>query len=235
VKALNRMINTIFTDFDGTLHDSDSKFESKLDGFLGFNGKTVWHTFFFKVHREIIHTNFPEKHNDVVFHIELLFKLLGKQYDKEEAKRFMQACEQAEEECWTNPNFFDETHEFLQRIKDNDLKICVTTGSHAEEKVQGIERFFSGRYFDFAFDETIIGYRKTDKNYYNKALIASNSISQKTVSIGDTLSHDIFPAKSIGIVTIWINRRNEKKSKDNNMPDYEVSNLLEALDKLKLK
>jgi putative hydrolase of the HAD superfamily len=229
------MINTIFTDFDGTLHDSDSKFESKLDGFLGFNGKTVWHTFFFKVHREIIHTNFPEKHNDVVFHIELLFKLLGKQYDKEEAKRFMQACEQAEEECWTNPNFFDETHEFLQRIKDNDLKICVTTGSHAEEKVRGIERFFSGRYFDFAFDETIIGYRKTDKNYYNKALIASNSISQKTVSIGDTLSHDIFPAKSIGIVTIWINRRNEKKSKDNNMPDYEVSNLLEALDKLKLK
>jgi putative hydrolase of the HAD superfamily len=229
------MINTIFTDFDGTLHDSDSKFESKLDGFLGFNGKTVWHTFFFKVHREIIHTNFPEKHNDVVFHIELLFKLLGKQYDKEEAKRFMQACEQAEEECWTNPNFFDETHEFLQRIKDNDLKICVTTGSHAEEKVRGIERFFSGRYFDFAFDETIIGYRKTDKNYYNKALIVSNSISQKTVSIGDTLSHDIFPAKSIGIVTIWINRRNEKKSKDNNMPDYEVSNLLEALDKLKLK
>lgn len=229
------MINTIFTDFDGTLHDSDSKFESKLDGFLGFDGKTVWHTFFFKVHREIIHKKFPEKHNDSAFHSELLFELLGKQYDREEAKHFIQVCEQAEEECWTNPSYFDETHEFLQRMKDNDFKICLTTGSHAEEKARGIERFFSKQFFDFAFDETIIGYRKTEKNYYNKALITSNSKSQQTVSIGDTLSHDIYPAKSIGIMTIWINRRNEKKSKDKNMLDYEISNLLDALDKLNLK
>ncbi|WP_455282788.1 HAD family hydrolase [[Eubacterium] cellulosolvens] len=229
------MINTIFTDFDGTLHDSDSKFESKLDGFLGFDGKTVWHTFFFKVHREIIHKKFPEKHNDSAFHSELLFELLGKQYDREEAKHFIQVCEQAEEECWTNPSYFDETHEFLQRMKDNDFKICLTTGSHAEEKARGIERFFSKKFFDFAFDETIIGYRKTEKNYYNKALITSNSKAQQTVSIGDTLSHDIYPAKSIGIMTIWINRRNEKKSKDKNMLDYEISNLLDALDKLNLK
>lgn len=229
------MINTIFTDFDGTLHDSDSKFESKLDGFLGFDGKTVWHTFFFKVHREIIHKKFPEKHNDSAFHSELLFELLGKQYDREEAKHFIQVCEQAEEECWTNPSYFDETHEFLQRMKDNDFKICLTTGSHAEEKARGIERFFSKQFFDFAFDETIIGYRKTEKNYYNKALITSNSKAQQTVSIGDTLSHDIYPAKSIGIMTIWINRRNEKKSKDKNMLDYEISNLLDALDKLNLK
>ena len=235
MKALNKVINTIFTDFDGTLHDSDSKFESKLDGFLGFDGKTVWHTFFFKVHREIIHTNFPEKHDDATFHSELLFELLGKQYDKEEAKRIMQACEQAEEESWTNPSYFDETREFLQRIKDNDFKICLTTGSHAEEKARGVERFFSKQFFDFTFDETIIGHRKTENNYYNRALIISNSNSQQTVSIGDTLSHDIFPAKSIGIATIWINRRNEKKSNDNNMPDYEISNLLEALNKLKLK
>ncbi|OGD52857.1 hypothetical protein A3K80_02680 [Candidatus Bathyarchaeota archaeon RBG_13_38_9] len=186
------MIDTIFTDFDGTLHDSDSKFESKLDGFLGFDGKTIWHTFFFKVHREIIHKKFPEKHNDSAFHCELLFELLGKQYDKEEAKRFIQACEQAEEECWTNPSYFDETHEFLQRMMNNDFKICLTTGSHAEEKAHGIERFFSKQFFDFTFDETIIGYRKTENNYYNRALIISNSNSQQTVSIGDTLSHDIF-------------------------------------------
>lgn len=72
-------------------------------------------------------------------------------------------------------------------------------------------------------------------NYYKRALIISNSNSQQTVSIGDTLSHDIFPAKSIGVMTIWVNRRNEKLSKSNNMPDYKISNLLEALDKLKLK
>ena len=229
------MINTIFIDFDGTLHDSDSKFESKLDGFLGFDGKTVWHTFFFKVHREIIHNKFPEKHNDSEFHSELLFELLGKEYDKEEAQRFIQACEEAEEECWTDPSYFDETCEFLQRVRGNDFKICLTTGSHAEEKSRGIEQFFSKKFFDFAFDETIVGYRKTEKNYYNRALIISKSNSQQTVSIGDTLSHDIFPAKSIGIVTIWVNRRNENISKSNNISDYKISNLLEALDKLNLK
>ncbi|WP_455279409.1 HAD family hydrolase [[Eubacterium] cellulosolvens] len=232
---MNKVIKTIFTDFDGTLHNSDPKFESKLDGFLGFDGKTVWHTFFFKVHREIIHNKYPEKHNDMPFHSKLLFELLGKQYDEEEAKRFMKACEQAEQECWTNPDYFDETHEFLQRMRDNDFKICVTTGSHAEEKARGIERYFSKKYFDFAFDEKIIGHRKTDKNYYKRALVISNSNSQQTVSIGDTLSHDIFPAKSMGIITIWVNRRNEDLSKGNNMPDYEISNLLETLDKLNLE
>ena len=229
------MINTVFIDFDGTLHDSDSKFESKLDGFLGFDGKTIWHTFFFKVHREIIHNKFPDKHNDSEFHSELLFELLEKKYDEAEAKRFIQTCEQAEAECWTNPCYFDETFEFLQRLLDNDLKICLTTGSHAKEKAKGIENFFSKKFFDFTFDETIIGYRKTEKNYYNRSLTLCNSNSQQTVSIGDTLSHDIFPAKSIGILTIWINRRKEKISKNNNIPDYQISNLLETLDKLNLK
>ena len=137
------MINTIFIDFDGTLHDSDSKFESKLDGFLGFDGKTIWHTFFFKVHRELIHNKFPEKHNDTEFHSKLLFELLGKKYDKEEAKNLIQASKQAEEECWINPNYFNETNEFLQRLYDNNFKICLTTGSHAKEKAKGIEKFFS--------------------------------------------------------------------------------------------
>jgi FMN phosphatase YigB (HAD superfamily) len=220
-------IKTIFADFDGTLHNSDPKFESKLDGFLGFDGKTVWHTFFFKVHREIIHDKFPEKHNDVKFHGELLFELLDHKYDEEEAKHFIEACEQAEEECWTNPDYFNETHEFLEKMRDNDFKICLTTGSHAEEKARGIERYFSKKYFDFSFDETIIGYRKT--------LVISNSNSQQTLSIGDTLSHDIYPPKSIGIVTIWINRRNEDLSKGNNMPHYEISNLLETFNKLNLE
>ena len=44
-----------------------------------------------------------------------------------------------------------------------------------------------------------------------------------------------FPAKSIGILTIWINRRKEKISENNNISDYQISNLLEALDKLNLK
>ena len=57
--------------------------------------------------------------------------------------------------------------------------------------------------------EGLIWCRKTKPEYYALALKFSNSRARETVVIGDTLTHEILLAKSVGIKTIWVNRKNE--------------------------
>ena len=71
------MNKTILVDFDNTLHNTDLKFHQEFDGLFGLNGRELWDIFFLKIHREIVHGKYLNKHSDITFHIELLFKHLG--------------------------------------------------------------------------------------------------------------------------------------------------------------
>jgi len=225
------MIRTVMLDFDNTLHDSDSKFTVGLNGLFGMEGGTLYQTFIVKIHRGIIHKRYPERHEDLNFQSTLLIEYLGKSVDDDLVGEFVSRYERAERECWTNPAYFEEALPFLDKVKSGGFKVVLTTGPHAEEKARGIERFTGREYFDYVFGEVDLGYPKTDPNYFRKALEISKSHSGETASIGDTPTHDIAPAKAVGIKTIWLNRKNEKILAEIK-PDYEASNLLEAYDLL---
>lgn len=77
------MIEIILIDYDNTLHDSDSKFVSKL-------GKKWWKTYL-KVHRNLIHPFFPDKHDDYEFQCKLVFKRLHQTYDATLIKQKIEA------------------------------------------------------------------------------------------------------------------------------------------------
>lgn len=217
-------------DYDGTIHDSDSKFIAKFNlpaRELGLRGKRLWEVYLFDVHRGIVHKRFPEKQDDHEFHCKLIFKLLKKSYDGKIARQMIDAYERALKECWTNPSFFDDTFEFLDRVVEKN-KLCLATFEHAREKAECVERFGRRKYFDCVLGNHIIGHRKTEKGYYREALKISKSTPEETVVIGDTLTHDIVPAKLVGIETIWVNRRNERAPEDSK-PDHEVKKLTEVL------
>jgi len=218
-------------DYDNTLNDSDSKFIVKLDGVMGLPGGTLWEIYLKRVHREIVHARYPEKHDDAEFHCKLIFEYLGKPYDELAAKLLIKRYREAEEESWKNPAFFPDALPFLDGVKKRGYKLCLITGGHALEKAQSLEKRGSKAYFDHVFGEDTLGYRKTDVNYYWNALRLSGSKPAETVSVGDTLTHDIMPATSVGITTIWVNRKGESPQK-NRKPDYEVRNLLEAFNYL---
>jgi FMN phosphatase YigB (HAD superfamily) len=49
----------------------------------------------------------------------------------------------------------------------------------------------------------------------------------------DTIVTDIYPAKVVGLKTVWVNRRAEKRpTEPERTPDYETSNLVSTLDLL---
>ena len=89
------------------------------------------------------------------------------------------------------------------------------------------------KYIDIVLSSTEEGLSKPDIKFFEKALKDANCNAEEAVMIGDRLDNDIFPAKSIGMKTIWIKQgfggMQSPKSKAYE-PDYIIENLDELID-----
>lgn len=73
---------------------------------------------------------------------------------------------------------------------------------------------------------------KPDTKLFEIAVEQSGYAATETVMVGDRLDNDIFPAKSIGMNTIWIKQGfggMQKPMTDKYYPDVEITNLRELL------
>ena len=78
---------------------------------------------------------------------------------------------------------------------------------------------------------------KPDKRLFEIAVEKSGYKAFENVMVGDRLDNDIFPAKSIGMKTIWIKQGfggMQRPLTKEYSPDEEISNLKELLDILKI-
>ena len=226
----------LLIDFDGTLHDTESVFSSKLDGLLGLNGKTLYHIYLFEIHRKLVHEFFPKRHNDMIFHWELLCKHLKIPIEKKLIRLLDDRFKEADESTFENPKFFKDAKEFLDLATLAGHRLCLSSGGgNSEAKAESIEKFFGENYFKDVIGEKTLNHLKDDPSYYKEALKRLSWDSQEVVSIGDSIVTDIYPAKLVGIKTVWVNRKkeNEKELNRDKTPDYIVTNLLEAIDYLK--
>ena len=227
------MFRTVLMDYDGTIHDWDAVLIRSLDGILGLSGRELYRIYVYDVHRAIVHTRYPERHDDMMFHCRLIFQHLNKPFDLEAAELICRKFDEASEQARSNPIYFADAIPALDRMRETGLKLCLSTGTGAEEKAETLERFTGVRYFNHIFSEANIGYLKTDTSYYRIALERAASRPDETVSIGDTPMSDIRPARVVGIRTIWVNRRSEPAPDDHDHgPDHEVHDLLEAVELL---
>ena len=217
----------LFIDFDNTLHDTDSKYISKLDGLLGYSGSFLWDSFMNRIHR-MVHVNFPERHDDLRFHVELLLEALGERATPRKIRKFMKALDEAEKACWMDPAYFPEALDFLRRAKEAGYVLCLTTGPNSAPKAKTLEEKLSFKVFDYVFGEDVLGCLKSEPEYYRKALKATDGLPHLTVVVGDTLSTDIAPAKMVGLKTIWVNRKGLDPRDARVKPDYTVKDLDDA-------
>jgi len=226
-------LKTVLIDYDGTLHDSDAVFASKLDGLFGLNGRDLYRIYLVDVHRNIVHEQYPERHDDWNLHWRLLLQHLGRPYNREEAELLNTRFGEAAKAAYTNPRFFPDTFPFLNRLSEANYEIVLSTGQGSLKKAENLRRTAGKDYFSQVFGEEILGRLKNDPAYYREVLKRLGARAEQTVSIGDTILTDIYPAKVVGIKTIWVNRRGEKPpTNSERTPDHEVLNLISALDYL---
>ena len=220
------MGKVLFIDYDGTLHDSDAKYDTKLDGLFGMNGLRLWETYL-SLHREVVHTQYPQRHDDFMFHQRLLFEHLGVPYDDGEASRIARLFQEAQEECWTNPTFFPDSLPFLDRAVERHV-LCLATGDYAPQKAEALGRAGGRSYFQYAFDRDHLGL-KGGSAYFENALARTDCRPEEAVALGDSYEHDIVAAKSAGITTVWLDRNGKSGGRLPPEADYLVKNLMEAL------
>jgi FMN phosphatase YigB (HAD superfamily) len=226
-----KMICNILIDFDGTLHDTESVYASKLEGLLGLDGLRLYHIFLFDIHRKVVHEHYLHRHDDLNLHWRLLLQHLERPYDSETKNLLAIRFKEADKVVLENPKLFLEVPSFLDQVVKVGYRLCLSTGGgNSREKARAITKALFTNYFENVLGEEILGHLKHEPSYYEEALKKLSWKAENTVSIGDTILTDIYPAKVVGIKTIWVNRRNEKKPiEPEKTPDYETSNLISAL------
>ena len=230
---LERMWN-ILIDFDGTLHDTESVYASKLDGLFGLAGEELYHIFLVDIHRKVVHERYPHRHDDLDLHWRLLLQHLREPYDGDTANLLAVRFKEADKTILENPKLFHEAPSFLDHVVKAGHRLCLSTGGqNSLKKAEAITRVLGTNYFVDVLGEEILGYLKHEPAYYEEALEKLSWRAKNTVSIGDTIVTDIYPAKVVGMKTMWVNRRDEKRpTEPERTPDYETSNLISALDLL---
>lgn len=223
------MFRAVLLDYDGTLHDADSVIIESLDGVMDLDGGELYRIYLHEIHRGIVHRYHPERHDDLMFHCMLIFKYLRRPFDASAANLFCRRFMEAEERSWRDPIYFDDVLPALEMMRRSGLRLFLSTGRDAERKAEALENYAGRRLFDGVFAESSIGHLKSKPEYYLEALKRSGVRAEEAVSIGDSPMTDIGPAKSVGITTIWVNRRGEPSPDlDEFKPRYEVRDLLEA-------
>ena len=223
------MITTALIDHDGTLHDWDTVLKRSLHGTLGLTGQELYDIWTYEIHRAIVHPHHMERHDDIQFHCRLLFQHLNRPYDQPTAQLIRRRFEEAGRKAREDPVYFPDAIPALDELRGMGLRLCLSTGTHADEKAETLLRTTGTDYFDHVFSEPALGCFKTEPRYYRAALRRAGSRPRETVSIGDTPLSDIRPARLAGIHTIWLNRDGEPRpAAEDQRADHEVEDLLQA-------
>jgi len=230
VKIIKSELN-ILIDFDGTLHDTESVFALKLDGLFDINGRKLFDMYLIDIHRKIIHEHYPQRHDDLKFHWRLLLNKLREPINNDRLNLLVTRFEEANKSILEKPKLFDETPSFLKSLSQKGYRLCLSTGGgNSLKKAETMTRVLGTNYFDEVLGEETLGCLKHNPLYYKEALKKLDWKAKNTVSVGDSISTDIYPAKKTGLRTLWVNRRQEKPpTSPERVPTYEVTNLISAL------
>lgn len=114
---------------------------------------------------------------------------------------------------------------FYLKNKGHKLGIIANQPKGTEER---LKRYGLRDYFSLVFSSFEVGLSKPDLRLFKLALKESRSEADSSFMVGDRLDNDIFPAKEVGMRTIWV-RKGLTKMTDvsfaKNKADYIISDL----------
>lgn len=110
-----------------------------------------------------------------------------------------------------------------------ELGIIANQLDGLKERLQAFDLL---QYFKYIISSWDLKVMKPDIRIFEYALDKTNCSPQETCMIGDRLDNDIFPAKSLGMKTVWIKQgfgALQKPLSKSEEPDYTINNLAELL------
>lgn len=98
---------------------------------------------------------------------------------------------------------FADAKETLETLKQRGYCLAILANQVAGT-AQRLEAWGLLQYFDVVAASAELGVAKPDKLIFEKALEMAGCKPGNAVMVGDRLDNDIFPAKALGMRTVWI-------------------------------
>ncbi|WP_297064511.1 TIGR02253 family HAD-type hydrolase [Thermococcus sp.] len=118
---------------------------------------------------------------------------------------------------------YPDTVPTLEWLRDEGYRLGVITSGPEYQRLK-LRLTGLGSYFDVIVTRDDVNAIKPEPKIFLYALESVGVPPEESAMVGDSLSQDVYGAKNVGMVAIWINRNGDKGY---NMADYEIRTLHE--------
>lgn len=118
---------------------------------------------------------------------------------------------------------FPDTVPVLEWLKEEGYRLGVVTSGPSYQRLKLRLAGLEG-YFDAIVTRDDVGAIKPDPKIFLYALDLLDIEPSEAMMVGDSLTQDVYGAKEVGMLAVWINRKGDKGY---NMADYEIHTLHE--------
>lgn len=218
------MIKAFFLDFYGTVVHEDGEVVKKISQLIYETGKaespSEVDSFWWKDFQNLFNNSYG---NTFETQRALEKKSIKHTLEKFASNENIDKLSNYMFEHWVKPPIFEESKKFFEI---SPLPIYIVSNIDANDVLRAIE-FHQLSPSGIFTSEDAKAY-KPRKELFELALNTTGLHADEVIHIGDSLSSDVKGASSVGIKAIWLNRFN----KENSCGVDNITNLLEALDKL---
>jgi putative hydrolase of the HAD superfamily len=233
-------IRAVIFDFGGTLmygrHDWEpfiAQADEALTNYLRSQGIEVNLSTFPTQFRKRVNKYFKQREKDLLettymFVLRELLKEKG--YHAVSSDVLRDALDALFSVTQTNWVLEEDAVQTLKKLEGNGYRLGIISNAGDDKDVQQLARGFGiAQYFDFILTSAACSYRKPHPRIFELALAKWYCPPNEAVMVGDNLDADIRGAKNTGLYAVWINRRADPATGDQNpiQPDASLSTLVE--------
>lgn len=127
---------------------------------------------------------------------------------------------------------YPEAEKLLKTLSERGYKIGIIANQSAGT-ADRLENWGLLKYISLVLSSAEEGIAKPDPEIFLRALNRAECAPEQTVMIGDRLDNDIYPAKKLGIGTIWVKQGfsvYQTPENEAHTPDFTVSSITEILE-----
>jgi putative hydrolase of the HAD superfamily len=122
----------------------------------------------------------------------------------QEAEKVFAEKHHCEVSFWNSEKerLYDDVIPFLEKWSKTYLLGIIANQSYGLE--DRLQKWNIRKYFSYIISSSDVQIKKPDKQIFLEALKKASIKANEAFMIGDRLDHDIFPASSLGMKTIWV-------------------------------
>ena len=110
-------------------------------------------------------------------------------------------------------NLFSDALPALKKLSDINIQMGIITNGDSENQRSKLKKTGITDFFSPIIISSEVGISKPDLKIFQKAMELANSSESETWYIGDSLEHDIVPARKLGINTLYLSRKRQGELK----------------------